>query len=95
MKGDATLWVPGTDHAGISTQNVVVKNLEQQGIKREELGREKFVEEVWKWKEQSHKVITNQIKKMGSSVSWDHERFTLDENNNQLVNQSFVDLYKK
>lgn len=95
MKGDETLWVPGTDHAGISTQNVVAKNLQKEGIHREDLGREKFLEKVWEWKEQSHKTITNQMRQMGASVSWDHEKFTLDAANNDLVTKTFVKLYNE
>lgn len=93
MKGDETLWVPGTDHAGISTQNVVAKNLQKEGIHREDLGREKFLEKVWEWKENSHKTITSQMRLMGASVSWNHERFTLDKGNNDLVTKTFVKLY--
>lgn len=93
MKGDETLWVPGTDHAGIATQNVVAKALSKDSIRREELGREKFVEKIWEWKETSHKTITDQMRMMGASVSWDHERFTLDEANNKLVTDTFVKLY--
>lgn len=93
MKGDETLWVPGTDHAGISTQNVVVKNLAKENIKKEVLGREKFLEKVWEWKDKCHGTITGQMRMMGASVSWDHERFTLDEENNKLVTDTFVKLY--
>lgn len=93
MKGDETLWVPGTDHAGISTQNVVTKNLSKEGIKKDDLGREKFLEKVWEWKEACHGTITGQMRMMGASVSWDHERFTLDEGNNKLVTDTFVHLY--
>lgn len=95
MKGDETLWVPGTDHAGISTQNVVAKNLQKESIHREDLGREKFLEKVWEWKESSQKTITNQMRQMGASVSWDHERFTLDTENNDLVTKTFVKLYNE
>ncbi len=95
MKGDETLWVPGTDHAGISTQNVVAKNLQKEGIHREDLGREKFLEKVWEWKENSQKTITNQMRQMGASVSWDHERFTLDKENNDLVTKTFIKLYNE
>ena len=95
MCGDETLWVPGTDHAGISTQNVVVKNLAKEGIKKDDLGREKFLEKVWDWKEASHGTITSQMRMMGASVSWDHERFTLDKANNDLVTKTFVNLYNQ
>lgn len=93
MKGDETLWVPGTDHAGISTQNVVVKNLAKEWIRKEVIGREAFLEKVWEWKEACHGTITGQMRMMGASVSWDHERFTLDEGNNKLVTDTFVKLY--
>lgn len=95
MKGDETLWVPGTDHAGIATQNVVAKNLQKEGIHREDLGREKFLEKVWEWKDTSHGTITNQMRMMGASVSWDHERFTLDKANNDLVTKTFIKLYNE
>lgn len=93
MKGDETLWVPGTDHAGISTQNVVTKNLAKEWIRKEVIGREAFLEKVWEWKEACHGTITGQMRMMGASVSWDHERFTLDEGNNKLVTDTFVKLY--
>jgi valyl-tRNA synthetase len=95
MKGDETLWVPGTDHAGISTQNVVTKNLSKEGIRKDELGREKFLEKVWEWKEACHGTIAGQMRMMGASVSWDHERFTLDEGNNKLVTDTFIKLYEE
>ncbi|MCK9272246.1 valine--tRNA ligase [Candidatus Gracilibacteria bacterium] len=95
LKGDDTLWVPGTDHAGISTQNVVEKKLAKEGISRIELGREKFLEEVWKWKDEYHKNITDQIKLMGASCDWSKERFTLDEGLSKTVGKVFVDLYNK
>lgn len=95
MKWDETLWVPGTDHAGISTQNVVVKNLSKEGIRKDDLGREKFLEKVWEWKEKCHGTITGQMRMMGASVSWDHERFTLDDGNNKLVTDTFVHLYNE
>lgn len=95
MKGDETLWVPGTDHAGIATQAIVEKNLAKEGKRRTELGRDKFVEEVWKWKDYSHKVITDQMRQVGASVDWSRERFTLDEKLNKLVESSFVELYNR
>jgi valyl-tRNA synthetase len=95
MKGDATLWVPGTDHAGIATQAQVEKRLEKSGIHRKELGREKFLGECWKWIDEYGGNIQNQIKQMGASVNWDMERFTFDERNNKLVEKIFVDLYEK
>ncbi len=95
MHGDSTLWVPGTDHAGIATQAQVEKRLEARGTPRKTLGREKFLSECWKWIDEYGGNIQNQMKKMGASVSWEHERFTLDEKSNKLVEGVFVDLYKK
>jgi len=95
MKWDATLWVPGTDHAGIATQAQVEKRLERNGSSRKWIGREKFLEECWKWIDEYGGNIQGQVKKMGASVDWDMERFTFDEKNNKLVEKIFVDLYKK
>jgi valyl-tRNA synthetase len=96
MKGADVLWLPGTDHAGIATQNVVEKQLrEKQGIFRENLDREKFIEKVWEWKEIYHQRITEQIKKMGASCDWSRERFTLDENCSKAVSYAFMKLHKK
>jgi valyl-tRNA synthetase len=95
MRGEASLWVPGTDHAGIATQNVVEKKLRAAGQSRLELGREKFVSETWKVKEAHHEIITNQIKKMGASVDWSRERFTLDEGLSKAVREVFVTLYER
>ncbi|MDD2516071.1 MAG: valine--tRNA ligase [Candidatus Gracilibacteria bacterium] len=95
MAGYETLWVPGTDHAGISTQSVVEKKLAKCGIKRTDLGREKFLEEVWKWKNEYETNILGQIKKMGSSCDWTKTRFTLDKGLNEIVEYAFCDLYKK
>lgn len=94
MKGFEVLWMPGTDHAGIATQNVVERKLAKEGKSRHDLGREAFVEEVWKWKEQYHATITSQLKKLGSSCDWDRERFTMDEGLSQAVKTVFVRLYK-
>ena len=93
--GYDTLWIPGVDHAGIATQTVVERNLLAKGIKREELGREKFVEEVWKWKEQAYNHITGQMRTMGFSVDWERERFTLDPGLARAVREVFVRLYEK
>ena len=93
--GDETLWLPGTDHAGIATQTVVDKALKKKGIDRYKIGREKFVEEIWKWKEEYGGIITNQIRRMGASCDWSRERFTLDEGLSKAVNEAFVQLYKK
>ena len=79
MIGDDTLWVPGCDHAGIATQNVVEKMLKKRGTSREQVGREKFVEETWKVTHEHHDIIVKQLKRLGSSCDWERERFTLDE----------------
>ena len=79
MKGNNTLWQVGTDHAGIATQMVVERQLEAQGIKRKELGRDKFIEKIWEWKEQSGGTITQQLRRMAASADWTRERFTMDE----------------
>jgi len=95
LKGEPSLWLPGTDHAGIATQTVVDKMLQKKGIRKHELGREKFVGEVWKWKEEYGNAITRQLRRMGASCDWSRERFTLDEGLNRAVNHAFVDLYNK
>src|ERR1044071_3543713 len=93
MSGFNTLWVPGTDHAGIATQMVVEKQLEKEGISRFELGREKFVERVWQWKEQHSTEIKDQLTRLGASADWSRERFTLDEGLSRAVRYVFVKLY--
>lgn len=95
MYGDETLWIPGTDHAGIATQAQVEKRLASQGTSRQELGREKFLEECWKWIDEYSGNIQNQMRKMGASIDWNTERFTLDSRANTLVENVFIDLYKK
>ncbi|WP_396589365.1 valine--tRNA ligase [Bermanella sp. R86510] len=95
MKGKNTLWQPGTDHAGIATQMVVERQLAAQGIDRKELGREKFLDKVWDWKEQSGGTITQQIRRLGSSVDWSRERFTMDDGLSNAVQEVFVRLYKE
>ncbi len=95
MLGDATLWVPGADHAGIATQNVVERELAKNGISRQELGREKFVQEVWAWKDEYLDRITNQQRSMGVSCDWSRERFTLDDGLSRAVREAFVRLYEK
>ena len=95
MSGVPTLWLPGTDHAGIATQNVVEKRLAEQGKSRHDLGREAFVAEVWKWKEVYHGRITQQMKRLGDSVDWSRERFTMDEGLSRAVREVFVRLYQK
>ena len=79
MRGDDTLWQPGTDHAGIATQMVVERQLEAEGKTRHDLGREAFVERVWEWKEESGGTITRQLRRLGASLDWQRERFTMDE----------------
>ncbi len=95
MGGRETLWLPGTDHAGIATQNVVEKKLAEEGLTREELGREKFVQRVWDWKEQYGGTIIRQLKKLGCSCDWTRERFTLDSGLSRAVREVFIDLYRK
>ncbi|MDD5457345.1 MAG: valine--tRNA ligase, partial [Candidatus Margulisbacteria bacterium] len=95
FKGRKVLWVPGTDHAGIATQNVVEKQLLKEGLSRQDLGREEFVKRVWKWKEQYGSTITGQLRKLGASVDWAHERFTMDEGCSRAVKENFVRLYKE
>jgi valyl-tRNA synthetase len=95
MKGRPTLWVPGTDHAGIATQQVVERRLQKEGKTRHDLGREKFVELTWKVKEEHHAIITQQLKKIGASLDWKHERFTMDEGLSRAVRQVFVTLYER
>jgi len=94
MRGDDTLWQMGTDHAGIATQMVVERQLAAQNISRHDLGREKFLEKVWEWKEQSGGTITRQIRRLGSSVDWTRERFTMDEGLSKAVQEAFVRLYE-
>ena len=95
MKGDNTLWVPGTDHAGIATQNVVERQLKKEGLTRNDLGREKFIERTWKVKEDHHATIVKQQRKLGNSVDWDRERFTYDEGLSKAVRDVFVTLYER
>ena len=95
MHGRPTLWVPGTDHAGIATQNVVERQLQKEGLRRQDLGREKFVERTWKVKEKHHDIIKSQLEKMGCSCDWNHERFTMDEGLSRAVREAFVTLYEK
>ncbi|OTG69802.1 valine--tRNA ligase [Acinetobacter sp. ANC 4169] len=95
MSGKNTLWQPGTDHAGIATQMVVERQLGAQGVSRHDLGREKFIEKVWEWKEQSGGNITRQIRRLGSSVDWSRERFTMDEGLSNAVKEVFVKLHEE
>lgn len=94
MSGYNVLWMPGTDHAGIATQNKVERKLADQGKTRDDVGREKFIEEVWKWKEEHGNLITNQLRKLGASLDWDRERFTMDEKLVKSVKDIFIKLYK-
>ena len=94
MQGRNTLWQPGTDHAGIATQMVVERQLAAQGLDRHDLGREAFLEKVWQWKEQSGGTITRQIRRLGSSVDWSRERFTMDEGMSAAVQEAFVRLHE-
>ena len=95
MRGFITLWLPGTDHAGIATQMMVEKQLEKEGKKRRELGREKFVERVWEWKREYGGAILDQMKRLGASVDWDREYFTMDEKLSHAVREVFVRLYEE
>jgi len=95
MLGKDALWVVGTDHAGIATQMVVERNLESQGIKRADIGREAFLDHVWEWKAQSGGAITGQLRRLGASCDWAHERFTMDEAYQRAVTHTFVELHKR
>ncbi|MBP8215948.1 MAG: valine--tRNA ligase, partial [Propionivibrio sp.] len=95
MRGDNTLWQPGTDHAGIATQIVVERQLDGQGISRHDLGREKFLEKVWEWKEYSGNTITRQMRRLGTSPDWTRERFTMDAGLSKIVTETFVRLYNE
>ena len=95
MKGHNALWVPGMDHAGIATQNVVERQLASEGLTRDDLGREKFVERVWEWKEQYGGQIINQLKRLGASCDWSRQRFTMDEGLSRAVREVFVSLYEE
>jgi len=95
MNGYETLWQPGTDHAGIATQAVVEKKLSEKGINKNQIGREKFINEVWNWKKESGDKILNQLKKLGCSCDWSRNRFTMDKDLSEAVIKTFVQLYKK
>ncbi len=94
-KGRDALWQPGTDHAGIATQMVVERRLEKDGVHRRDLGREKFLEKVWEWKEQSGNTITGQLRRIGATPDWPRERFTMDDGLSLAVRKVFVQLYKE
>ena len=93
MAGTRTLWQAGTDHAGIATQMVVERQLESEGKSRDDLGRESFIERVWQWKHESGGTISRQLRRMGASVDWTRERFTMDEALSHAVREVFVQLY--
>ena len=93
MSGDNVLWMPGTDHAGIATQNVVERQLTEEGLDRHQLGREKFIERIWQWRELYGGKIINQLKRLGASCDWSRERFTMDEGLSEAVRRVFVSLY--
>jgi valyl-tRNA synthetase len=95
MLGNNTLWLPGTDHAGIATQIVVERQLDAQKISRHDLGREKFIERVWEWKQESGSTITNQVRRLGASVDWSREYFTMDDRMSAAVRDVFVRLYEQ
>ena len=93
MRGSQTLWQVGTDHAGIATQMVVERQLNAKGKSRQEVGRTAFVEKVWDWKEESGNIITQQLRRMGSSLDWSRERFTMDKELSAVVQKVFIDLF--
>ncbi len=95
LRGDNVLWMPGTDHAGIATQNVVERKLAEENVTRHQLGREKFIERVWQWREESGGAIINQLKRLGASCDWDRERFTMDEGLSRAVRKVFVQLHQE
>ncbi len=95
MSGDKTLWQPGSDHAGIATQMVVERQMEVEGLSRHDLGREKLIDRIWDWKEKSGGHITSQLRRLGSSLDWEHERFTMDDGLSDAVQEVFVRLYEE
>ncbi len=95
MRGRKTLWLPGTDHAGIATQNAVEKNLKKEGLSRHDLGREKFLEKVWEWKEKYGNIILDQLKQLGCSLDWSRTRFTMDEKYQEAVKRAFLHYQEK
>ena len=95
MRGDNTLWLPGTDHAGIATQIVVERQLQNEGVSRHDIGRKNFVARIWEWKAQSGKTITDQMRSMGDSVDWSREYFTMDETQSAVVTETFVRLFEQ
>ena len=95
MQGYNALWIPGTDHASIATEVKIINALKEEGIEKEDLGREKFLERAWDWKEEYGGTIIEQMKKLGSSCDWDRERFTMDEGCSEAVKEVFIKLYEK
>ena len=95
MAGYEALWLPGTDHASIATEAKIVEKMREEGIDKEDIGRDKFLERAWEWKKQYGGRIVSQLKKIGSSCDWDRERFTMDEGCNKAVKEVFVNLYNK
>src|SRR3990167_2949281 len=94
MEGYRALWIPGTDHAGIATQNVVEKMLKKEGVSRHDLGKEKFLEKVWEWKEKYGNIILDQLKTLGASCDWSRTAFTMDEGYKEAVEEAFTLYYK-
>ncbi|MFN9505802.1 MAG: class I tRNA ligase family protein, partial [Rubrivivax sp.] len=95
MRGFNTLWLPGTDHAGIATQIVVERQLQEQGISRHDIGREAFLKHVWAWKEKSGSTITGQMRRIGDTVDWSREYFTMDDTQSAVVTETFVRLFEE
>ncbi len=95
MNGFETLWMPGTDHAGIATQNVLEKELAKEGKKRQEIGREEFLKRLWAWKQEYGDTIIHQLEKLGSSCDWQRTRFTMDDQYSEAVKEAFIHLYNK
>ena len=95
MDGYNVAWIPGTDHAGIATQNVVEKELIKEGIKRDDIGRDEFIKRVWDWKEKKGGLIIKQLKRMGCSCDWQRERFTMDKGLSEAVREVFIRLYEE
>ena len=95
MRGRETLWLPGTDHAGIATQLLVEKELASKGSSRQDIGREAFIEKVWEWKKDKGCGITSQLRRLGASADWNREKFTLDDDMSTAVKKAFVRLYEK
>ena len=95
MQGYAAVWIPGTDHASISTEVKVINALREEGIDKKDIGREAFLKRTWEWKEEYGGTIISQLKKIGSSCDWERERFTMDEGLSKAVTKSFIDMYEK